>query len=64
VKRLAAKASLHRVYNNQIESPHDLFSYCGSNIHITFFHAQQEKILNKKKELSERFDIAVSVPVT
>jgi hypothetical protein len=54
VKKLAAKASLQRVYNNQIETPYELFNYCSSNIHnITFFDVQQEQIPNYKKELAE-----------
>jgi hypothetical protein len=39
VKRLAAKTSLQKVYTNQIQTPHDLFNCCSSNIHnITFFY--------------------------
>jgi hypothetical protein len=54
VKRLAAKTSLQKVYNNKIQTPHELFNYCNSNIHnITFFYVQEEQILNKKKELAE-----------
>jgi hypothetical protein len=30
--RLAANASLQRVYNNQIQTPHELLNYCSSNI--------------------------------
>jgi hypothetical protein len=54
VKRLAAKANLQRMYNNQIQTPHKLFNYCSSNIHkITFFYVQEEQILNYKKDLAE-----------
>jgi hypothetical protein len=54
VKRLAAKASLQRVYNNQMQTPPKLFSYCSSRIHnITLFCVQEEQILNYKKELSD-----------
>jgi hypothetical protein len=38
LKRLATKTSLQTVYNNQIQTPHELFNYCSSNIHnIAFF---------------------------
>jgi hypothetical protein len=38
VKRLALKKNLQKVYSNQIQLPHELFTYCSSNIHnITFF---------------------------
>jgi hypothetical protein len=54
LKRLAAKTSLQKVYNNQIQTAHELFNYCSSNIHnITFFHVKEEQILNCKKELAE-----------
>jgi hypothetical protein len=54
VKRLAANISLQKVYNNQIQTPPELFNYCSSNIHnITFFYVQEEKILYKMKELVE-----------
>jgi hypothetical protein len=62
VKRLAVKTSLHKVYNNQIQTPPELFNYCSSNIHnITFFCVQEEQIFNKNKEIAERFDIAVAL---
>jgi hypothetical protein len=42
VKRLAAKRSLQKVYNNQIRTLHNLFNYCSCNIHnITFFYVQE-----------------------
>jgi hypothetical protein len=54
VKRLAAKTSLRKGHNNQIQTPHELFNYCSSNIHsIIFFYVQEERILNYKKELAE-----------
>jgi hypothetical protein len=54
VKRLVAKTSLEKVYNNQIQTYHELFNYCSSNIHnITFFYVQEEQILNYKKEVAD-----------
>jgi hypothetical protein len=53
VKRLAAETSVQTVYKNQIGTPHKLFNYCSSNIHIIFFFIQEEQILNRKKELAE-----------
>jgi hypothetical protein len=54
VKRLAAKANLQRVYNNQIHTSCELFNYCSSNIHnITLLYVQEEQILNHKMELTE-----------
>jgi hypothetical protein len=42
VERLAAKASLHTVYNNQTQTSHELFNYCNRNIHnIRFFYVQE-----------------------
>jgi hypothetical protein len=65
VKRLAANTSLQEVYINQIQTPHELFNYCSSNIHnITFFYVQEEQILNCKKEHAELFDITVAIPGT
>jgi hypothetical protein len=64
VKRLAAKASLQRVYNNQIQTLHDLFDYSNSNIHNTTFFYVPEQILNYKKELADRSDMAVAIPGT
>jgi hypothetical protein len=53
------------VYNNQIQTPHELFNYCSSNIHnITFFCDQEEQILNYKKELAELFNITDAIPGT
>jgi hypothetical protein len=53
VKRLAAKRSLQKVYNNQIQTCHELFNYCISNIHnMTFFYIQEQYILNYKKEIA------------
>jgi hypothetical protein len=60
VKGLAAKANLQRVCSNQ--TLHELFNYCSSNVHsITLFYVQEEQILNYKKEVAERFDIAVAI---
>jgi hypothetical protein len=53
VKRLAAKTSLQKVYNSQIQTTHEQFNYCNRNIHITCFCVQEEQILNKKKGLAE-----------
>jgi hypothetical protein len=65
LKRVAAKASLQKVYNNQIQTPHELFNYCSSDIHnITLFYVQEEQILNCKKELADKFDMALSITGT
>jgi hypothetical protein len=54
VIRLAAKTSLQRVYNNQIQTPPELFNYCSSNIQNTaFIYVQEEQFLNKEKERAE-----------
>jgi hypothetical protein len=54
VKRLAAKVSLQRLYNNKIQTPHELIKYCYRNIHnITFFFVQEEQILNYKKKFED-----------
>jgi hypothetical protein len=49
---------------NQIQTLHELFSYCSSNIHITFFYVPEEQILNYKKKLADQFDMAVAIPGT
>jgi hypothetical protein len=52
VKGLAAKASLQREYNNQIQTPSELFNYCSSNMNnSTFFYVQEEQILNYGTDL-------------
>jgi hypothetical protein len=53
VYRLAAKTSLQKVYNNQIQTPHELFNYYSNKQNIKFFYVQEEQILNYTTELSE-----------
>lgn len=56
VKRLAARASLHRPYENQILDSEDLFSFCSTNIsNIKFFHVPSTKIDQIGLELQQRF---------
>jgi hypothetical protein len=52
VKRLAAKARIQKVYNNQIQMPPELLNYCSSNIYNIKLFYIQEQILNKNKELA------------
>jgi hypothetical protein len=74
VKRLAAKTSLQKVYNNQIQTPHELFNYCSRNIcNMTLFYVQENKFLTIRRNLqndllkrlkSNSTDILVSQTIT
>ena len=45
VKRLVARASLQATVNNQILTPHDMYSWAKNNIHgIEFFFVTQNQV--------------------
>lgn len=57
VKRLAARASLQRPYQNQIIDSENLFSFCVSNIlNIKFFYVPSAEVIQYETKLQERFN--------
>ena len=56
VKRLAARASLQRPYENQIQTPLQLFQWAKDNVKsVHFEYATSEEILETGKRLTKRF---------
>ena len=56
VKRLAARASLQRPYDNQIQTALQLFQWAKDNIKsIHFAYATSEEILENGRKLAQRF---------
>lgn len=65
VKRLAARASLQQPVDNQILTPHQLYSWCCDNIiNIKFFFVTNNEVASKKAYLQERFDTAKTITGT
>jgi len=66
VKRLVAKASLQRPYNEQILTPTMMFQYCKNTIKdIEFIYVQQDELQETRKFLKLRFErIKSPVPGT
>ncbi|GBN24851.1 hypothetical protein AVEN_37375-1 [Araneus ventricosus] len=57
VKRLAARTSLHRPYNNQILTAKDLFSFCTATItNIKFFFVPSINVIEVESKLQQRFN--------
>jgi hypothetical protein len=56
LKRLAAKASLQRPYNDQIMTPHQLYEWVQSSIHNLNFDLGQ-KMNTKKKRVCYQVDL-------
>ncbi|GBN96229.1 hypothetical protein AVEN_174177-1 [Araneus ventricosus] len=57
VKRLAARTSLHRPYNNQILTAKDLFSFCTATItNIKFFFVPSVNVIEVENKLQQRFN--------
>ena len=57
VKRLAARASLQRPYENQILTPRQLFEFgCSEVPAVNFYYATVEEYENESKLLSKRFE--------
>ena len=64
VKRLVARASLQATVNNQILTPHDMYSWARNNIHgIEFFYVTQNQVQENaiKFKLIERFDACKTI---
>lgn len=65
VKRLAAKASLQRPYNDQIMTPHQLFTWCSQNIGgINFKYCTEEDYNEHETFLNKRFADVLTIPGT
>lgn len=65
VKRLAAKASLQRPYNDQIMTPLQLFTWCQENITgINFKYYSENDHVNHEKYLNKRFIDVLTIPGT
>ncbi|GBM33984.1 hypothetical protein AVEN_263222-1 [Araneus ventricosus] len=57
VKRLAARTSLHRPYNNQILTAKDLFSFCTATItNIKFFFVPSVNVIEVESKLQQQFN--------
>lgn len=65
VKRLAARASLQRPYNDQITTPHELYTWSKANLpNINFEFFPNENYQSMDQELNKRFDQAKTVAGT
>ena len=65
IKRLAAKSSLQRAYNNQIMTPRQLYEFGKENIPgIHFVYSSEEEWSEEKTLLEERFKNACTIPGT
>ncbi|CAJ1061238.1 uncharacterized protein LOC119727986 [Xyrichtys novacula] len=65
IKRLAARASLQRPYENQITTPQQLFEFAQSelkNINCQFVSTEQYK--QESQILKDRFEVARTIPGT
>lgn len=63
VKRLAARASLQRPYNNQIMTPRQLFDFGKENIQgINFIYSTTDEWIKGELYLKERFENANKIP--
>ena len=62
IKRLAAKASLQRPYNEQIMTPRQLFVYARENISgINILYSSTDEWTNEAEILENRFDNASTI---
>ena len=65
VKRLAARASLQRPYDQQIMTPRQLFEWAVDNISgITFKYCSCEEYKSEELLLEQRFKLARTIPGT
>ena len=65
VKRLAARASLQRPYEEQIMTPYQLFEWASSNVPgITFCYCSTEEYEEQKVHVEERFLKTRTIPGT
>ncbi|GBN46744.1 hypothetical protein AVEN_184302-1 [Araneus ventricosus] len=65
VKRLAARASLQRSYENQIQTPRQIFEWTVENItKVDFAYSTQEEYVESELFLKNRFDKALTIQGT
>lgn len=65
MKRLAAKASLQKPYEDQIMTPFQLYQWSSSNITgISFHYCSLEEYEAEKNSLEERFNNCQTIPGT
>ena len=66
IKRSVAKASLQRVFQQQILTPEDMFEYCNENLNkkIKFFYTRYDEIQAVSNTLQERFSKSIQIPGT
>jgi hypothetical protein len=61
------KRQVYSLYCNQIQTPHELFTYrsSSSKIHnIAFSYVQEEQILNYKMKIADESAVEVAIPGT
>ena len=65
VKRLAARASLQRPYDEQIMTPRQLFEWASSNISaVSFEYCSTDDYEREQTHLERRFQRARTIPRT
>ena len=65
VKRLAARASLQRPYNDQIMTPRQLFDWACINVPSVYFgYCSNEEYSREKSSLERRFQLSRTIPGT
>ena len=65
VKRLAARASLQRPYNNQIMTPRQLYEWASTTIHaVHFAYSTVEDYMREAEQLEQRFTSSRTIPGT
>lgn len=65
MKRLAARASLQKPYNDQIMTPHQLFDWASANIPAVHFeYCSSDDYKAEQKKLEDRFMKARTIPGT
>ncbi len=65
VKRLAARASLQRLYNDQLMTPRQLFDWACKNIPAVYFgYCTSEDYVREQSSLERRFQLSHTIPGT
>ena len=65
VKRLAARVSLQRPYNDQLMTPRQLFDWACSNIPAAYFgYCSNEDYAREQSSLEHRFQLSRTIPGT
>ena len=65
VKRLAARASLQRPYNDQLMTPRQLFDWACANVPAVYFgYCSNEDYAKERSSLERRFQLSRTIPGT